>query len=263
MNKLTFIAILLVVLLISGGLSVGFFFLGAPRQYDERIDFDTYQSYNQEFIQNINAEIISGDLKVIKGEGNNITTSHKGFCEYHYFGKQEEKEEPTLEVALQEEELQVLIRDTKFNLKRFFTNCESELIITIPENKQLDKVQLESVSGDILLDIAPLKTLYVETVSGEININSKATAVRSQSVSGNIVISQADDINHESVSGNIVVFSLETGEFETISGNVELDLAPEQTISFDTVSGQLQGKTQRANNAKINIETMSGNVVIN
>ena len=129
------------------------------------------------------------------------------------------------------------------------------------------EVSLESVSGDIVANGAPRRA-SVESVSGDVVLTFNSAEVDASSVSGDLTVNGRlnGEVSVESVSGNMRVDS--KGErvrrlsASTVSGDMELKvaLAADGEVSTESVSGDLLLVMPRDLSAQVSGESFSGDL---
>ena len=127
------------------------------------------------------------------------------------------------------------------------------------------ELSLESVSGDIVANGAPRRA-SVESVSGDVVLTFNSGDVDASAVSGDLSLSGRlnGEVSVETVSGNMRVDSkgerLRKLSASTVSGDVELKLglAPDGEVSMESVSGDLTLVAPRDLSAEVSGESFSG-----
>ena len=129
------------------------------------------------------------------------------------------------------------------------------------------ELSLESVSGDIVANGAPRRAA-VESVSGDVVLTFNSGDVEASAVSGDLTLNGRlnGEVSVETVSGNMRVDSrgerLHRLSASTVSGDAELKaaLAPDGEISMESVSGDLTLIAPRDLSAKVSGESFSGDL---
>lgn len=127
------------------------------------------------------------------------------------------------------------------------------------------ELSLESVSGDIFANGAPRRA-SVESVSGDLALTFNSEDVEASTVSGDLTLGGrlTGEVAVETVSGNMRVDSkgerLRRLSVETVSGDAELKVAllPDGEISMESVSGDLTLIVPRDFSAQVTGESFSG-----
>jgi len=116
-----------------------------------------------------------------------------------------------------------------------------------------------------------MEKIDIETVSGDINLYlDNVEKVDCESISGNITCTGGlkDNSSFESVSGNIVVESygdFDKARLETVSGNIEFTSLQTDGLDYDVES--MFGKTtidahRVIGKNRLKIESLSGNIIV-
>ena len=129
------------------------------------------------------------------------------------------------------------------------------------------ELSLESVSGDIIANGAPRRA-SVESVSGDLSLTFNSGDVEASAVSGDLSLSGRlnGEVSVETVSGNMRIDSkgerLRRLSASTVSGDVELKLglAPDGEVSMESVSGDLTLIAPRDLSAQVSGESFSGDL---
>ena len=129
------------------------------------------------------------------------------------------------------------------------------------------ELSLESVSGDIAANGAPRRA-SVESVSGDLRLTFNSGDVEASAVSGDLTLSGrlGGEVSVETVSGNLRLDSrgerLRRVSASTVSGDVELKLAlaADGKVSMESVSGDLVLVAPRDLSAEVSGESFSGDL---
>lgn len=129
------------------------------------------------------------------------------------------------------------------------------------------ELSLESVSGDISANGAPRRA-SVESVSGDLALTFNSGDVQASAVSGDLTLGGrlTGELAVETVSGNMRVDSkgerLRRLSVETVSGDADLRVAllPDGEISMESVSGDLTLTVPRDLSAQVTGESFSGDL---
>lgn len=129
------------------------------------------------------------------------------------------------------------------------------------------ELSLESVSGDISANGAPRRA-SVESVSGDLALTFNSGDVEASAVSGDLTLGGrlTGEVAVETVSGNMRVDSkgerLRRLSLETVSGDADLNVAllPDGEISMESVSGDLTLVVPRDLSAQVTGESFSGDL---
>jgi DUF4097 and DUF4098 domain-containing protein YvlB len=136
---------------------------------------------------------------------------------------------------------------------------DTVLDLKVPRNAEM---KIEVVSADVALSGVAGRALNVNGVSGKLRLDTDAKEVEVDSVSGNIDLTGKAERGHlETVSGNVRARGLGGQvKFETVSGDVDAENGNYREISAGTVSGDINLRGKPAKDARVDVETMSGDV---
>jgi DUF4097 and DUF4098 domain-containing protein YvlB len=136
---------------------------------------------------------------------------------------------------------------------------DTVLDLKVPRNAEM---KIEVVSADVALSGVAGRALNVNGVSGKMRLDTDAKEVEVDSVSGNIDLTGKAERGHlETVSGNVRARGLGGQvKFETVSGDVDAENGNYREISAGTVSGDINLRGKPAKDARVDVETMSGDV---
>lgn len=140
---------------------------------------------------------------------------------------------------------------------------DSTLEVTLPSSVSL---VVESVSADI--DVAGIggPSVELESVSGDIELDSTAAEVEATAVSGDLILKTvgARKVELETVSGDIDVSGQSEGSLrvETVSGRAKINAEAGrlEKIVGSTVSGDLMVEASTVSGGKLQLEAMSGDI---
>lgn len=153
----------------------------------------------------------------------------------------------------------------------WFTEIRTNLNMKIYLPKDYGKsIEVDTLSGEIKLDKLNGDNCYFATISGKVSLNDfNCEEVSIKTTSGEIEINNGTFTEIKTVSGDVSLMQVlfkEKSNIITISGNVELNEieSSDLKINFNSVSGEIRGKTIYENNDKILfVKTTSGNLNIN
>jgi len=116
---------------------------------------------------------------------------------------------------------------------------------------QLERVDLNSVSGDVRVRGEVADNAIVKTVSGDVDLERVHGNVSVQTVSGDLrARGIAGSADAKSVSGDIRLESLAAGDvrFNSVSGDIEIGIAPGSLLDVDagSTSGDLSSEVPLA-----------------
>ncbi len=136
---------------------------------------------------------------------------------------------------------------------------DTTLEIKVPKSAEM---KIEVVSADVNLSGVAGRSLGVDSVSGKLRLDSTAKDVELDTVSGNIDLTgTADHANLETVSGNIRARGLGGQiKFDTVSGDIDAEGGNYREVTAGTVSGDISLRGQPVDNARVDVQTMSGDV---
>ena len=164
-------------------------------------------------------------------------SSDNGFhVDLHKDGKLPEKLNHTL-IAYQEEEKFIINVLPIFPYK---TYGDYELVIQVPS--ELNKINLNSSSGDIYTNSINIKHIKINSASGDINLQNLVCDILSLTVA-------SSDIDIKHLTGNL--------DIKSASGDVQIDHANGDNFSFKNVSGDLN---IQADYKRILLNNVSGDV---
>lgn len=148
-------------------------------------------------------------------------------------------------------------------------NSQDKVVVKIPENlgKKLNKVNIDVVSGAILVSSIVSELTSASTVSGRINFDCcDFGELRTNSVSGNSNVTQSSvqEIISESISGQIRISSDISKNFEcsAVSGDiiVETNKMPSLGGDCETVSGSVKIYLPENNGFVLDYQSTSGSI---
>lgn len=136
---------------------------------------------------------------------------------------------------------------------------DSILDIRVPRDAELT---IETVSADISVTGTGGSRLDVSSVSGKIRLDSVAEELEVGSISGTIELSGAGKRAHvDTVSGDIELrANRERMKLETVSGNITASSDSYREFSGSSVSGDIVLRGKPVTDARLDAETMSGDV---
>ncbi len=138
----------------------------------------------------------------------------------------------------------------------------------IPKNdrdRRWNKKRNNDVDVELEVEMPRNAKLIVESVTAPVRVRDLDGPVSVQAVTGNVKITGSmNRVEVQNVSGNIEVgssASLRTGEFETVSGNIELhaDVDDDARLDFNTLSGEVVLHVGSVS-ASFDINTFSGDI---
>lgn len=251
-----------ILLIVSGTISVA---LLSTLQLDKNLETMTYDkeyTLSLENISELEIDLVSTDITMTT-QGNLATFSHKGTCTYGTLSKKELPQKEFI-VDVKTNKVYAYMNHHEWNFKQFtyFTDCDDQVSITIPQTFQGD-LKLYGVSTDVFLKDINFQEVDITTVSGDIDMSGTIQKAYVDSVSGDIDFDRVGELTVTSTSGDILVNHLQKGRIDTVSGDVTLGVDNNTTVTFDSVSGSLYGISNGGRLSDIDIQTVSGDAVIN
>jgi len=191
----------------------------------------------------INLDLVSSDVNIKPHSGDDIKLIYRGTTN--------KADIPKLIANKEFNEVNIKIDNVqkKFRFQDLFTHTSTTLDVLVPSSFS-GNLEIDGVSGDVLIDGLDFASVDHETVSGDLKlVNGNIGSFVSQSVSGDVYASGLNgDVDIESVSGDSTIFIPESFDY---------------ILDWDTVSGSLsEDKSQNSGGFKINVETVSGNLSI-
>jgi len=206
-------------------------------------------------VESLDVRTVAGDVRIVATEEPEVKIEVKGeFFRDDFF-----------EWSLEEKVLTLRLNEERKRGSGFFTFnlpiSSASMIIHVPK-KDLERLQINSVSGDISVDAHKILNVNLATVSGDVDLQVDALDLDLKSVSGDLNITLATSealLNARSTSGDINI------------NLMEQDLNAE--VIFKSVSGEFtyngerdrSGKGYGSNNLKfgegkgrLQIRTVSG-----
>ncbi|HBB28792.1 MAG TPA: hypothetical protein DC000_06030 [Clostridiales bacterium] len=226
-------------------------------------------------IKNVDISWISGKIKVIEYDGDNI--------EFYEEGSSSLDEDNKMRYLVEDGNLKIKFKKSrKFISLSLFNSFNKTLVVKIPTSYKNDfnNFVLDTVSSPVEIEGLKAQDISIEVVSGGVDIkNIKSEILNVETVSGSASISgYIDFVDCEGVSGKITL-DLENCpkeiKAETVSGSINVFIPENEgfTAEYDSVSGKFKcdfevkmTKNEAIHkNGKSNfeLETVSGGININ
>lgn len=128
------------------------------------------------------------------------------------------------------------------------------------------KLSVSAVSGDVVVTASSPGEADFENVSGDVTLRITSNKVQAESVSGDVNLQGGlnGEVSMESVSGNLdlTARALSRLQVNTVSGDLTMTTAlkPAGVIKAETLSGELELNLPRSTHAKLHAETFSGDI---
>lgn len=147
-----------------------------------------------------------------------------------------------------------------------FREEHKELTLAVPETVTLHDLVIRSASAEINTSDLAVETLSVSTASGDMSIGCTANAVKLNSASGNIELTQkgkSDEISMNTASGkiNAELSQADQVELESVSGKINVTAASVDSLSVKATSGAVSG-TLEATPSECKLRAVSGDVTL-
>ena len=140
------------------------------------------------------------------------------------------------------------------------TGAEADLELFVPFGADLE---IETVKGTItVVDVSG--ELELQTVLGGIEVTGATSRVEAETVSGDIRISGATtEVDAHSVGGMIVIEGA-GGEIEvaTMNGLIQVAAAAAESVSLESMSGEIEFRGDLLRNADLSVDAYSSNVML-
>ena len=138
---------------------------------------------------------------------------------------------------------EILNFNTSFNLDFKVDYGDWYVKVTVPKDAKIGDINLKTVSGNIIIEDAVLKTANLKSTSGEVKIiSSKIDMLEIKTISNKILIKDSTILNvkAKNTSDNIIL----TGRFSdvdinSVSGNIKINGSISDFAKIDTISGNI------------------------
>ena len=252
-------------------------------------DDEDYTAYGEETVEfekdaafTLDLDWIAGEVVVIRG-GDRITVTEeslKGTYSPLYYSVKD----GTLYVKFcKSGTLSNIIRGSSKKITVTLPDGMKEIKVSSVSAKvgieyveKLDRVKVNSVSGESAVTAGKVDSILIDTVSGDAKISAEeADTVTCNAVSGDadIAVTAAAEAAAHSVSGDIGITvggdGLKTVKIDTISGKSVISLDSERgaTVDFNTVSGKLTNEIGEGGNdetkIEVKVDSVSGDLTVN
>ena len=140
---------------------------------------------------------------------------------------------------------------------------DTNLVLNVPHGIS---VKLDLVSADGKIENIDGKSVEVDNVSGNVNVNATAGSVEIDSVSGNVALQVpragvTDRVHLQTVSGNVNATGADGRvKLETVSGTLTFDAPSVNELGAESVSGDIRATLAPKKGARVHVETMSGSL---
>ncbi|MCL6457315.1 MAG: DUF4097 domain-containing protein [Gorillibacterium sp.] len=209
------------------------------------------KSYNAAEIRTVTIATTRENVHVSKGTGNEIKLELSGKSRKGTTLKSEQKGDELI--------IQVTHKGLNFD---FFNFSSAELTVVLPE-KQFERLQVRTTSGDQALRDVGAENLDIATVSGEIEAGNLAGSdLVAKTVSGDFELADwTGNVTATTVSGELQLEHLKGDKImgKTVSGDVNVEDLIGKEFQVSTVSGEvnLEGTAEMSN-----VTTISGSVTL-
>lgn len=212
------------------------------------------KEYEKEEVKYMDINNISADVFLYQSKDNRIKVEIYG----------REKDLDKYEVGVTEETLK--IKQGKMNSFCIgFCSLDQRIILYLPDT-YIKNMKIYSVSGDIITKKELAANLDLQTVSGDIEIES-AKSVKAKTTSGDIEIGKVGDFSLEAISGDISIRDLaltKKATIHTVSGDVDIEKTNDIYVTTKTVSGDVKiENNNRYADIELSVTTTSGDININ
>ena len=141
-----------------------------------------------------------------------------------------------------------------------FNGIEKKLTVSVPENLEISKMKLDTVSADVSVTGLTVGELSGDSVSGNVRLDTVSDKIDLDSVSGDLTVAVKDGVRKCGIN--------------TVSGKVVLDVTDSTgvSLSFDTISGRIKESVELTirddryifgdGQTEIDVDTVSGDVKI-
>lgn len=162
-----------------------------------------------------------------------------------------------VEITKTSKGIQVKVRNRK-GVRRI---DDTDLYLKIPKNAN---IEAEGVSVDITISGSQAESIMLNTVSGDLEVESVSQRIELAVVSGDIEFEgKTSRASIESVSGDITLVGA-TGEISasTVSGDVSMEAGEVNRGRFESVSGEMTLSLSLTDGGRLSSDSMSGDVYL-
>lgn len=211
------------------------------------------KEYSTKKIKYIDMDMISADVSIYQSEGKDIKVEIYG----------SEKDANKYQVEVEDKTLKVIQKKGN-NFCIGFCYWNQKINLYLPDTYQ-EKLKIYSISGDVISKKELASSLDLQTVSGDIHLES-ASSLKAKTTSGDMKIRKLGDFSLETISGDIEIEDVtitKDATIHTVSGDVEISKTNDIYITPNTTSGDVDmKKNNRYANFELNITTTSGDIAI-
>lgn len=149
----------------------------------------------------------------------------------------------------------------------FSKSAWGNIVLEVPKERTLE-YDLETVSGEIILDVQSKGKLEIESVSGNVDVYQGGEYLNIESVSGNIKIQKPFiEIEGETISGDMDFVANENSQkisSDSVSGDTKIYLQniEDYDLEFSTVSGEIVDSEKRIGEKSGNIQNSTSRLRI-
>lgn len=224
---------------------------------------DIYEEETLEMdgVSTIDISGISADIKFYKNDNESLKAVIEG--KIVGFGTKENHEFTTTKndttIEINEDS-----NRTKFNFGFGYINSDLTMKIYVPES-YTGNVNIDTVSGDVLLTEENLNQLVIKSVSGDVQMNNVTVSnFKFKTTSGDMSLNQfqSSSITFQSVSGDFDGSGVQGDlTMTTTSGDLDLDYdSTEFQISIASISGDVDLNLKDEAEFDVDIDTISGDI---
>jgi hypothetical protein len=155
------------------------------------------------------------------------------------------------------------------------TTNRGEVVIKVPacsrggahidgEGEDIEVTLPWTCGGTIEIEAPPGSSVEVQTGEGNVQLDGQLDDVEVQTIAGNVTVGRARHLDVETVGGAVKVGAV-TGraKVQTVSGQVALtSVESPPRVSVETVGGQVEWRGQCGAGCRVDVNSMSGNVLI-
>lgn len=228
---------------------------------EDEIDDDKMytERFSIEDVKVINFDNQYNELTIKKSSSNNVIFKHSKSDNYKY------------DISLDDGVLDIEYENfISISFGKNINRLKTKNILYIPDNTYLE-LNIDSVSGKVIINNLKLKELNIDDVSGDIEIdNLECHELNIDDVSGNLNLDyiKVNELNLETISGRINAYDLKSDfiNIETVSGNMNLDIdgyEDDYHIKLESIKKEYENHKELKKIKSINLETVSGSIKYN
>ena len=208
----------------------------AAYNYEDADKYTVGDAVIEDTVKNLDIDWTSGNIKFEYHDEDTVEISEKS--------RKSLGEDKKMRWWLDDDTLKIRFAKKGSNFFSFGFNQDKELIVMLPESIDLEDVNIDSTSGDVIIPSLEVQKMTLDVVSGDIKLD----------------LDGADELRMSTVSGDVdaALDKVRSAKIDTTSGDVKLSAPGLEKLDIDVTTGDVTAALSGKPGFTVHLDTVTG-----